>query len=71
MTLTRDELNAIGIAIQHAWQNGEIKDPKLAYHLLTGSEKLHQTWLATGDPANGGMTMPAEPEEAPEPVARG
>ena len=70
LDLSREELNAIGTSIQHAWQNGEIKDPKLAYHLLTGSEKLHQEW-ARSDPANGGAAMPAEPREAPEPVAKG
>tara|TARA_Y100000593_G_scaffold7203_2_gene13513 strand:- start:3 stop:206 length:204 start_codon:yes stop_codon:yes gene_type:complete len=50
---TKEELNAVAHAINLAWEQGGIRSPQLAYHLLTGSEKIHQEWERLVAESNG------------------
>ena len=71
--LTKEELNAIAHAISFAWEQGAIRNPQLGFHLLTGSEKIHQEWQKMMNQDNGRIMPVAEesPQETPEIVAAG
>jgi len=50
---TKEELHAIAHAINLAWEQGGIRNPQLAYHLLSGSDKIHQEWQRQAGESNG------------------
>ena len=40
VNLNKEELQAVAECVQTAWQNGAVKPPTFAHHLLTASQKL-------------------------------
>ena len=63
--LTKEELHAIAHTISFAWEQGAIRNPQLGFHLLSGSDKIHQEWQRRMESNNGGI-MPEQRETPSE-----
>ena len=46
VNLSKEELQAVAECIQTAWQNGVVKSPVFAHHLISASQKLGQEFDA-------------------------
>ena len=61
VNLNKEELQAVAECIQTAWQNGVVKSPVFAHHLISASQKLGQEFdaMAPDEPVPS-LAMPAE-----------
>ena len=61
VNLNKEELQAVAECIQTAWQNGVVKSPVFAHHLISASQKLGQEFdaMAPDEPVPS-PAMPAE-----------
>ena len=64
--LNKEELQAVAECIQTAWQNGVVKSPVFAHHLISASQKLGHTYdaMASEEAAPSKIT----PSEEAQPV---
>ena len=66
VNLSKEELQAVAECIQTAWQNGVVKSPVFAHHLISASQKLGQEFdaMAPDEP----VPSPAMPAEEVKPA---
>jgi|TARA_Y100000310_G_scaffold254179_1_gene261248 hypothetical protein len=60
--MNKDELQAVAECIQTAWQNGVVKSPVFAHHLISASQKLGQEFerVAGVEETSAKFTPPEE-----------